>query len=278
LALFLLGSVLLLPHISRDVIENESIINLPKMKTHGLTMYTGAIKNLFGTICGADKTRIHALGASIGGFSQCLVDLFSFLKPKIKLTIMDAIIAMEGRGPGVAGKPVEMNLILASADVVALDAVAFRLMGHNPKKVPAIKLAAEQGLGQIKQEEIEIVGEKIAKHKKKFKLPFSAAIARIPFARFSKIILSVPKYRGGCTNCQTCVKACPKSVITIVKNKKGEPEPQIDYSGCISCFTCSEVCPEACYVEKMKYLPHIILAVISLLGIIGAIVAIVILL
>lgn len=263
--------------ISKDFLDADAVINVPKMKTHGLTRYTGAIKNLFGTICGADKTRIHSLGATLNGFSQCLVDLYAFEKSKIKLNVMDAIIALEGMGPGASGTPVEMNLILASKDAVALDAVAFRLMGHNPKRVPTIRFAAEQGLGTMDLEQIEIVGEKIEQHKKRFKLPATAVMGFLPFARFSNVIFRVPKYYSGCTGCGNCVRACPENVIKLVKNREGKNHPIINYKGCISCFTCIEICPEACYKTKNKNLKAILIAVFSFLAIVAIITTLLIL-
>ena len=237
-----------------------------KMKTHGVTLYTGAIKNLYGTICGADKTRIHSLGATFNGFSQCLVDIYAYERPKIKLNVMDAIIAVEGMGPGAGGSPVKMNLILASKDAVALDAVAFRLMGSDPKKVPTIRFATEQGLGVMNLDDIEVVGEKIETHKRKFKLPRTAALGRLPFARFSNIIFEVPTYVKGCTGCRNCERACPEEVITIAIEANGNHIPKIDYSGCISCFTCIEICPEACYKTKNKNKVKIALGVLGFIA------------
>ncbi len=240
-------------NISKEFLESGAVINIPKMKTHGLTLFTGAIKNLFGTICGADKTRIHSLGATSTGFAQCLVDIYAYEKKQIRLNVMDAIIALEGMGPGAGGRPVKMNLILASADAVALDSVAFRLMGSEPKKVPTIKFAAEQGLGVMDIDNIEIVGERIEDHKRKFKLPRSAFIGRIPIGKLmNAAIFEVPKYIDDCTGCRNCERACPEKVITITKNKNGLFIPKIDYNGCISCFTCIEICPEACYQTKNK--------------------------
>ncbi|NHJ46273.1 MAG: DUF362 domain-containing protein [Asgard group archaeon] len=256
-------------NIARDVINAQAIINVPKMKTHSMTLYTGAIKNLYGTITGGDKTRIHSLGASIQGFSQCLVDLFVFEKPKIKLNVMDAIIAMEGMGPGASGKAVNMNLVLASDDTVALDAVAFWLMGHDPKKVPATRYAAEQGLGEMDIEKIIILGERIEDHQRKFRLPRTAKLATIPFQRFTNITLRTPKYKSGCTACRNCERACPEKVIKVIINKKDVPKPTIDYSGCISCFTCIEICPEACYTHQFRNLQKILIVVGSILALLS---------
>jgi uncharacterized protein (DUF362 family)/Pyruvate/2-oxoacid:ferredoxin oxidoreductase delta subunit len=245
--------------ISKDFLEAEAVINVPKMKTHSMTVYTGAIKNLYGTITGGEKTRIHSLGGNLQGFSQCLVDIYSFEKPKIKLNVMDAIIAAEGMGPGASSDPVEMNLILASSDTLALDAVAFSLMGHDPAIVPTLKYAAEQGLGTININEIEILGEKLETQKKTFKLPKTGLVSRIPFQKLANIILKVPKYQSGCIGCRDCERGCPEEVITVSKNNNGNWEPKIDYKGCISCFTCIEVCPESCYTFESRNLKRTII-------------------
>ncbi len=263
------GKKLKKANVSKDFLEFDSVINVPKMKTHGLTLYTGAIKNLFGTVCGDDKSRIHAMGATLEGFSQCLVDLFAFEKDKIKLNVMDAAIAVEGMGPGASGKPVEMNLILASDDAVALDAVAFTLMGGKPEKVPTIRLAAEQELGEINLDKIEIVGEKIEDHIKKFRMPKTAALGIIPFARFTEVQTRVPLYKEGCIFCLNCERACPQAVIKIIKTKSGEPKPIINLKGCISCFTCIEICPEACYKTRLKHRGKFIAIGLSILAIIA---------
>ncbi|MBN1328655.1 MAG: DUF362 domain-containing protein [Candidatus Heimdallarchaeota archaeon] len=268
------GKKLTTVNISKDIVEAQAVINVPKMKTHAMTLYTGSIKNLYGTICGGDKTRIHSLGASIQGFSQCLVDLYAYEKPKIKLNVMDAIVALEGMGPGASGKAVHMNLILASDDAVALDAVAFTLMGHEPSRVPTIKYAAEQNLGIMDLTQIEIIGEKIETHKKKFKLPRTAKMANIPFQKFTTVMLRVPKYVGTCNGCLNCVRGCPESVIKMTKTKTGKPKPVINYKGCISCFTCLEVCPEACYDARFKNLAKVIAVGLTVtLGLAGLIIA-----
>lgn len=272
------GKKLKKANISKDVIDSQAIINVPKMKTHKFTLYTGAIKNLFGTVCGADKTRIHSLGADIFGFSQCLVDLYAFEKSKIKLNVMDAIIALEGMGPGVSGNAVEMNLILASDNAVALDAVAFSLMGHASKKILMLKYAAEQGLGPINLKDIDIIGEKIENHQRKFKLPKTSLLVKIPYQRFTSVP-NIPEYVSGCTACKNCEHACPEKVIEITQNEKGEYKPIIDFKGCISCFTCVEICPEACYIRRsMSRKKTVIIGLTIILSIVGLIIALVLLL
>jgi len=245
-------------NVAKDVVEAQAIINVPKMKTHSLTIFTGAVKNLFGTITGGDKARIHSLGATLNGFSQCLVDLYGYEKEKIKLNIMDAFIALEGAGPGASGQAVKMGLILASDDAVALDAAAVRIMGLKPEKIPTLQLAHEQGLGEIDENLITILGEKLEDVRRKFKIPLSVKMAFIPYQRFSQIIQRFPDYKSGCTGCESCVNTCPEKVIEIITDKRGNPRPKIDFKNCITCYSCIEICPEACYSTRARNLPKAI--------------------
>ncbi len=121
--------------IARGVLQSDGIISLPKLKTHGLTIMTGAIKNQFGCIPGLIKPGFHAKLENPEDFSQMLVDLTMFLKPR--LYIMDGIWAMEGNGPR-RGKRVELGILIISTDPVAADTVASQVIGLDPAKVYTI--------------------------------------------------------------------------------------------------------------------------------------------
>lgn len=81
----------------QPIIEADKIINVPKIKTHVMTIYTGAVKNLFGIVPGNYKAQYHLKFGDIRDFSDMLIDLCQFAKPV--LTVMDAVIGMEGYGP-----------------------------------------------------------------------------------------------------------------------------------------------------------------------------------
>ncbi len=89
---------------------------------------------------------------------------------KADLTIIDGIIGMEGQGPH-AGSPIEMNLILAGQDTVAVDAVTATIMGFQPMEIPAVRCAGVEGQGELDLEKIEVVGEKVENVMKHFKRP-----------------------------------------------------------------------------------------------------------
>lgn len=125
--------------IIRPVLDADFIINCPKLKTHGLTVMSGGVKNLFGCVPGLQKPEQHCLHPSVEGFSEMLLSLAETVRPD--LTVMDAVDCMEGNGPG-GGKVRVMNCTLASRDVYALDEAAATLMALNPQMAPLVRHAA----------------------------------------------------------------------------------------------------------------------------------------
>lgn len=245
------------------------IVNTAKMKTHTLTRVTLAIKNLFGTVPGMEKIRVHAVGNTAFGFSQCLVDIYKYLKEQTVMHVIDATIAMEGHGPS-SGTPVEMNVILASKDAVALDAVTTALMKEKPSSILTTKYAHERGLGTMDRKDIEIVGEEVATVAKRFKVP-GKFISLLPIGMFWKFLTKQPYYAGeGCIACLRCQNICPVSAIYV--EKKPEKKPIFDYDKCISCFSCQELCPEhVIQVGKLKYKYFFLLLLINILSLIAVI-------
>lgn len=141
------------------------IISVPKLKLHRLTTITLGIKNMMGAL--ASKGSMHN-----GKLNENIVDLASVLKPS--LTVIDGIIA--GEGHETSGKPVQMNLVIAGTDPVAVDAVGAAVMGVQPTEVKHLVLAEKKGLGKCHLENIEVVGEQIATVQRKFRRSISSRI------------------------------------------------------------------------------------------------------
>ncbi len=235
--------------VSRDVLDADVLINVPKFKTHTLTMITGGIKNMFGIIIGGEKANAHRRYASAKDFSEFMAEVCAVRPPDF--TIMDAIIGMEGNGPS-GGSPRNMGLLMASNDVVALDAVMARMVGLKPHELPMIRRAEELKLGKADDFSVEGPLHSILD----FKLPVTAAapggiIQRIVnsvgfFFVSRRVPVLIKKY---CTGCEICVKACPVSALTM-----HDKYPRLDYRQCISCFCCHEQCPSEAWDIKVKIL------------------------
>ena len=144
-----------------DLVQQaDVIISVPKLKTHDQTEMTCSIKKLKGLLTDNNKKAMHQQGLFDG-----VIDLLAAVKPR--LAVVDAIVCQEGVGP-VFGKPVEMNLVLAGKDLVAVDSVSARLIGYDPREILLTVNAADRGLGVMNREQIEIVGEKIENVKRRF--------------------------------------------------------------------------------------------------------------
>lgn len=235
-------------YIARPVLEADVIISLAKLKTHTLTLMTGGIKNMFGVIPGFRKGEYHKEAPKPEMFAEVIVDIFSLVKPRI--TLVDAVMGMEGDGPA-SGEPKYLGFLLASEDAVAMDAVAAKVLGFKEGEVDSTKIAVKRGLGIADYSQIEIAGEKIENVKPvSFKLPSNRFLKLVPkflVDIIGPLIWVRPNiYNGTCTNCNICVENCPLRTIS-----HGKTRPVFDYSRCVNCMCCQELCPQkAIYLEK----------------------------
>jgi Fe-S-cluster-containing hydrogenase component 2 len=244
-------------------------VNVPKLKTHGLTRYTGAIKNMFGSIPANGKKNVHLLAPKNRSMAQALVDVFEMVQPHI--TIMDAVIGMEGNGPN-AGDPRKVGLIIAGIDGVALDAVVSTIIGFDPMKVPIIKYAHERKLGTADMNKIDVSGEDICKVAvSDFKKPSSSAqdfasnyIPDFLLAKmFDNSCSSVSSvYEPNCTRCYECIRNCPAKAMSAPDGRV-----IVDEDKCIGCFCCDEVCNYKAIVMKRTFLGRAFLKMAVFLGV-----------
>ena len=241
--------------ISAAYFEADLIINLPKFKTHGFTYFTGAVKNFFGTMPGLSKSKMHMKAPSHEDFTDFLLDLYEavlsgFKKPKTILTMMDAIVALEGEGPGVKGNPKSMDSIIIGTDAIAVDYVAVQLAGLDLNKALTITKGFERQSGITAPDEIDIIGHQIQDLKVEGFIPTKAALLShlVRWPLTSKIFKNlfverpVPDQKK-CTCCYQCQKICPPKAISVAK--QNAVIPAYDYKKCIRCFCCMEICPEA---------------------------------
>lgn len=150
-------------NVPRSLVECDAFISVPKLKTHCQTGITVGMKAMQGVFSVDEKVDYHN-----EAFPWKIVDMLRALRPTV--TIVDGLIAGEGYGP-IYTEPVEMNILLASQDVVAVDAVAASVIGMDPLEVPLTRLGHSEGIGTADMERIEIRGESIESVRRVFKRP-----------------------------------------------------------------------------------------------------------
>lgn len=279
-----------------EVLRADGIINICKMKTHQLERITGAVKNTFGCVYGANKAASHARFATAELFAKMMADLNCLVRPV--LHVMDGVSAMEGNGPQ-SGTPTPMNVILASTDPVALDSVFCHLVDLKPELVPTNIYGQEQGVGTYENVEV-ITAEGVMTPEQAAELygnrSFNVQRSRefrgaLKPVRFLAPLLEkkpvVKKER--CIGCGMCVDACPvegKAVMLRSADPYGQGRhgkktagtggsgrsqncensqcgsghrrlAEYDYSKCIKCYCCQEMCPEQAITVRKPLLARI---------------------
>jgi uncharacterized protein (DUF362 family)/Pyruvate/2-oxoacid:ferredoxin oxidoreductase delta subunit len=240
--------------VGKAVLEADVIINLPKLKTHSFTYLTLAVKNLFGCIPGQRKAQWHVKTAHQGitYFARMLLDLSTLIKPA--LSIVDGIVAMEGKGPGF-GDPRKVGLIISGTNAVAVDAVISKLIGVPPEHYPVLNAALTDGYGFANLNDIVVRGKSISEAAiPDFILPpliTQPSFLRRTLMRILKGPLTTRPFidKNTCLQCGNCFNACP--VHCIVSHEDGF---QITKQECIQCLCCMEVCPNGAVDLKDGFL------------------------
>ena len=233
--------------------EADRIINLPKLKTHEMMTLTCAVKNLFGAVVGTAKAGWHLkAGASREQFAQLLLEIYLLKKPE--LTIVDAVVAMEGDGPG-SGDPVHLGALIAGVNPVAVDTVAARLAGLPPELLPVESAAARMGLAGASLEEVLLAGTPLEElFQRPFALPGGLdtqfGLPKFLSSLLKRQLTSFPEAdKKRCVLCGACRDACPPEAITIKKSAL-----IVDQERCIRCWCCRELCPHDAMALKRSLL------------------------
>ncbi|MFI3163046.1 MAG: DUF362 domain-containing protein [Bacillota bacterium] len=228
--------------VTDSVLKADVVINLAKLKTHTLTRYTGAVKNLFGIIPGLKKVSVHGEYQSLDRFFDYLFDINIAVKDKVAFHIVDGVMAMEGEGP-TAGDVKKMGVIFGGKNPFAVDYIGTSLIGEV-ENFPQNGYASERGLLDVSA--VEVVGEKVADYKKEFEIPAPRPDANL-FDKYPKFVTKLIKKlymtypavaKQDCRGCQKCAKHCPPKAIDMSSGKA-----VFDYDKCIRCFCCQELCP-----------------------------------
>ncbi|SHH57748.1 Uncharacterized conserved protein, DUF362 family [Sporobacter termitidis DSM 10068] len=238
------------------IVRADIVVNIAKLKTHGLTTVSAGVKNLFGAIPGLQKPELHYKYPDLMDFCTMLLELAQVVKPQI--TLIDAVETMEGNGP-LNGRIRHMGLTLASRDIFAQDYVAAQLMGLDPESVPLVRLALKKGL--TAPQDIETVGDTFAPAAPPYILPESVNkgnnrgfLMRSIGGVIKGVYRAVPSIdTSKCRGCGKCAESCPMQIIKIKDKKAG-----MSVKTCISCFCCQEMCPfDAVRIRHVLRLPKI---------------------
>jgi uncharacterized protein (DUF362 family)/Pyruvate/2-oxoacid:ferredoxin oxidoreductase delta subunit len=228
-------------YIAKKLEEVDSVVNLPKLKTHSLMTLTLAVKNTFGCIVGREKQKWHVKAVSNERFANMLIDLHQLISPK--LNILDGVTGMRGDGPS-SGEPFSSGLVALSDNGFALDDYVCKIWGIDKTKVLTVHLANKRGITPS----YEVIGD--FEPDEVLTLPKSSYGKALDFLGFfARIFYKVPYIDDErCIECLECEKSCPKEAIDV-------DEKYIDYSKCIRCYVCHEVCPNKAIRLKRRFFP-----------------------
>ncbi len=240
----------------RAMVEADCLISMAKLKTHGMMLYSGAAKNMYGTIPGATKAQYHLNMPDYEDFARLLVDICQAAAPEY--SIIDGIWGMEGNGPS-GGSPKYVGALLAGINPFAVDYVGASLMGLSPETVPMLKVVLEEGLLTGVP---EILGNSLADFKHTpFLLPETKPVNlfldKLPGFLSGLIDAHTrpwPEFGGeSCNGCGICRDNCPPGAIRMV-----EKRPQVDLTKCIRCFCCHELCPQTAIRIKKRWISRLL--------------------
>lgn len=249
------GRALKCADLTNMVLKADAVISCSKLKTHGMTLMTGCVKNLFGCVPGVTKVEYHARFSQLKRFSDMLVDLERCVRPVFN--VLDAVECMEGEGP-TGGNARHLGALLVSRDAHAIDLIGAELMGVRPGDVCTLARAMERGL--LCPDDVRVAGERVDDVRDgDFTLPQSAK--DVPFYSTVPVIgrlvnaVALPRPRFSedkCVRCGVCERSCPAHAITLA------PFPRADMKLCIRCFCCQELCPHHAVAVRKSLLRHVL--------------------
>jgi uncharacterized protein (DUF362 family) len=221
-------------YIPKVINEFDLIVDVPKLKTHKLMRFSGAVKNLYGIVPGGYKQILHTKTKNINEMAEVILDLYQNLKPPI-LSVIDGVVGLDGGPSAVVGRPKKVGYILSSMNPFALDVIACQMIGYSPKDLPLITMAEKRRLFKIK--DVKQIG--------KFEKVIFSDLKKGAIVNKKKDSLLVtktyayPKITSKCDLCKVCISACPTKALELKNDKI-----ILNDKKCIHCYSCVASCPE----------------------------------
>jgi uncharacterized protein (DUF362 family)/ferredoxin len=253
----------------------DIIITLPKLKTHALMAYTGAMKNMFGLIVGNNKSQTHYRFPDKKDFSAYLTDLNIAVRPQYGL--MDGVLAMSGNNGPTNGIPTKVGILAVSCNVLALDWMCASLIGYNPYEIMNLDDALNRQIWLHSPEEIELIGDNFkrlrpinfdlatrVRQSSIFETPRPTKIRKTLSRGAMAIKQTMPRLyhaiqmvfgiyphiiKVKCILCKNCIEICPAKALVVLRRKR----IIINKNKCIRCFCCHEICPKGA-IKIKRYL------------------------
>jgi uncharacterized protein (DUF362 family)/Pyruvate/2-oxoacid:ferredoxin oxidoreductase delta subunit len=231
------------------IYKADIIVNLPKLKTHDLTMLTMGLKNFFAFYNRKERKKGHVLC-----IHDSIIEMYAWIKANKKVySIIDAVTALEGKLGPTNGQPKKLNLILASDDTLSLDIVCTKILNYPLEKVIHLERAVKHGLGESRN--IEIVGESLESIKTVFDMPYFINAKKNKGKFIDRIYNTL--FRNGlfviddkCVKCKSCIEICPQNCIRFIDDRI-----LIDKKRCIECYCCIEVCEAFAFNFEIRFKP-----------------------
>jgi uncharacterized protein (DUF362 family)/Pyruvate/2-oxoacid:ferredoxin oxidoreductase delta subunit len=229
--------------LARALEEVDLVINAGKLKTHTLTGLTAAVKNMYGCVVDKHKGRLHFEHPLPMDFAHLLLDIYLAVKPG--LSIIDAVIAMEGVGPR-NGRPRAVGLLMAATNGIALDCVAAAITGFQPGQVTTTAAARRRKLPGSDLSQIRVEGIPLAEaairdfDRGAVNAGYAGKAWAYVFARSRLLQRRRPSpvvIPEKCAGCAVCLEHCPPQIIRLQDNIA-----VIERSRCIRCYCCQELC------------------------------------
>jgi len=225
------------------VAEADAVISVGKAKTHMLTYFTGAAKNLYGCVAGLEKAAWHSRLPDAERFCAMLTDLAECVAPA--LSFVDAVEGMDGKGPS-GGRVRQVGLLAASENPFAADLAVMDAVGLDPQRAPLHREAVRRGLVPERAAALTLRGDPVAPLAEPFvpsarrrtshsMLGYLPRPLRVPLQR---LLLPFPRFGDRCVGCGRCAAACPRGAIAVRDGRA-----VLDKKKCIQCYCCHELCP-----------------------------------